>query len=62
MQTVTISSNDVAMDVGINNKVCCACKVHFQKIQKIIAYHTWHSPYLPRANDTYMYLSRKQGG
>ena len=48
------------MDLGINKKKSCACKVHFPKIQKIIAYYTWRSPSLPRAN--VIYLSRKQGG
>ena len=32
MQTVTIFSNDVGMDLGINKIMSCACKVHFQKI------------------------------
>ena len=60
VQTVTIFSNDVGMDLGINKIMTCACKVHFQKIQKIITYYTWRSLSLPRANVTY--LSRKQGG
>ena len=60
VQTVTIFSNDVGMDLGINKIMSCACKVHFQKIQKIITYYTWHSLSLPRANVTY--LSRKQVG
>ena len=59
MQTVTIFSNDVGMNLGINKIMSCACKVHFQKIQKIIVYYTWHSLSLPRAHVTY--LSRKQG-
>ena len=60
VQTVTIFSSDVGMDLGINKIMSCACKVHFQKIQKIITYSTWRSLSLPRANVTY--LSRKQGG
>ena len=40
VQTVTIFSNDVGMDLGINKIMSCACKVHFQKIQKITAYYT----------------------
>ena len=60
VQTVTIFSNDVGMDLGINKIMSCACKVHFQKIQKIITYYTWRSLSLPRANVTY--LSSKQGG
>ena len=41
VQTVTIFSNDVGMDLGINKIMSCACEVHFQKIQKIITYYTW---------------------